>query len=110
MGCRNREAFTRSCSCSSSSGDREACFASAARTVARRGSAIVYPQIAEALEPAQEQAIVHRDLKPLNIKLWPDDIVKVLDFGLGPRLSTRPFAAFAFNWTSPHRRRLPPWR
>jgi hypothetical protein len=39
-------------------------------------------QIADALEAPHEKGIVHRDLKPANIKVTPQGVVKVLDFGL----------------------------
>src|SRR6476620_2816457 len=43
---------------------------------------LVARQIINALETAHERGIVHRDLKPANIKITPDGVVKVLDFGL----------------------------
>src|SRR5579872_1314808 len=39
-------------------------------------------QIADALEAAHEKGVTHRDLKPGNVKITPDGVVKVLDFGL----------------------------
>jgi eukaryotic-like serine/threonine-protein kinase len=39
-------------------------------------------QVAQALEAAHERGILHRDLNPSTIRLAPNGVVKILDFGL----------------------------
>jgi len=40
-------------------------------------------QIAEGLAKAHAAGVVHRDLKPLNVMVTRENLVKILDFGLG---------------------------
>jgi serine/threonine-protein kinase len=62
----------------------------------------LFRQIALALEATHARGIIHRDLKPENVKITPEGVVKVLDFGLAKEIFESSGKTGTETQTGPH--------
>jgi len=59
------------------------------RPASLEGTIEIAKQICAALIHAHEKGIIHRDLKPENVMILPDEMLKLMDFGLARSVSSR---------------------
>jgi serine/threonine protein kinase len=70
----------------------------AAGPLSHEAAAALGRQIAWGMAAAHAAGVVHGDLKPANLIVTPDDVVKIMDFGLARRISVGQRADETVAW------------